>query len=769
MRFRLLQQPALSVPPGVEPQRYYLGLLGPLALGLSAGIQVTITAFLALGPAADAGLATQLTEFGRTVTRPEHDLGIYVAGAAFTLFMVWLTVWYWRGKVDIIEASKAPGFMTAAALMEGVLAAVSMIVYVLLLCSGWFSSDFQGLPAARPPTAEFDAIRLLLPCLLALVCAAVDLESGLGQSPRSASRLEQSYLRLGKVLRYAVPVFIILVVGVPPQRWCFLAGQFFGTDLCHHLSFFVMGPALSFSHGKAFGTEIYSQYGIGWPLLASALARFSALTYGNLVGMEIVYGCIYYVTLFFLLRTCFKHEVWAAFGVILAIYWQIFSGVRAGEVIWQYPSSTIMRHPLDVWFFLALVMHQRSASMLWAAVAGALGGVGVFFETETGIYLLVVFMIYSVLQAGLARGQGRPADWKQFFLPPVVFGGAAAVTMLPLLLYASHGTLFTAAFGKGWVEALVLFGSSGVGALPIAELPDTPLTGFMIMIAVYLGVVAYVLLRGLHGTASRGEVLLATLAAYGLAILLLFVGRSHPFNLCHAAPPFAVLLTALLYRGHSALPGLLQSSALPYALVVGLVLLLLTKSQFRSYPSLLGSVLQSRPPDGVSLRTSPLDISGLPPAYEHFALEVQNICSTIRTLAPDGKGVAILDLNDTMLYSLANVRPWSRYASLYHMALTPSALEGIRDDLIARSPKYVVIRGQNAVRPPTWDFVWASLYEAVTNHYVLRQTVESYEIWGLPHSAQARSPLAETSSAQSWQSRVESEVLRHEKTTPARH
>ena len=63
------------------------------------------------------------------------------------------------------------------------------------------------------------------------------------------------------------------------------------------------------------------------------------------------------------------------------------------------------------------------------------------------------------------------------------------------------------------------------------------------------------------------------------------------------------------------------------------------------------------------------------------------------------------------------------------MALTQQSLDDIRNDLIARVAQYVVIRGQNAVRPPAWDFVWAPLYEAVTNRYVLRQTVGPYEIW----------------------------------------
>ena len=200
-------------------------------------------------------------------------------------------------------------------------------------------------------------------------------------------------------------------------------------------------------------------------------------------------------------------------------------------------------------------------------------------------------------------------------------------------------------------------------------------------------------------------------------------------SLCHAAPPFAVLLTALLCRGFSALPASLKSSCLSYALAGGLVLLLFTKPQFQCYPSLLGSVFQAPPTGAVALRTSPPDVCGLPLGYGGFARETQDVCSAIRTLAPDGKDIAIFDLNDTMLYSVANACPWSRYSPLFYMVLTQRALESIRNDLVARPPKYVVIRGQNMPRPPNWDFVWAPLYETVKEHYALQQTVGSYEVW----------------------------------------
>ena len=368
-------------------------------------------------------------------------------------------------------------------------------------------------------------------------------------------------------------------------------------------------------------------------------------------------------------------------------------------------------------------------------LAGLAAALGVFFETETGVYLLVTFLVYSVLQAGLAAVERRATGAKGWLLPPLAFYSTVAVTLLPLLLYASRGTLFTGAFWRGWVEALVAYAGEGVSALPIAELPDAPLICFIIMVTLYLAVIAYAVVRAWHQSVGQGTVLLASVAAYGLALLLLFVNRSHPFNLCHAAVPFAVVLTALMSQGCKVLEPALPRSSLPYALAGGLVLLLLAKPEFQRYPSFLGSVFASAPSGGVSLRSNPADISGLPPAYRVLPAGFRTSAPPFRRLAPDGNSVAILDLNDTLLYCASNASPWSRYASLFHMALTQQSLDGIRNDLIARAPKYVVTRGQNAVRPPNWEFVWAPLYQVVTNRYVLRQTVGLYEIWQRYQSA----------------------------------
>ena len=295
-----------------------------------------------MGPSDNKGLANQLTEYGRTIARPEHDLLIYVAGALLTLVAVFVAVWCWRRQAGrpMRRANVAGDHDRPLLCSRGCWPNSACSRLLLLLLRTGSPGIFRSARIRYQAVCrDFDGVSLLLPGAVALVCAAIDLKYGLVvRSTASASASSWRRLRINKFLLYAVPALHHPGCWVcRRERWRYLAGQIFLTDWCHHLNFFMMGPAISFSHGKAFGTEIYSQYGIGWPLLASMLSHFWALTYGNLVGMEIVYSCIYYLALFFLLRTCFKQQLWAAFGVVLAIYWQTFSGMKPKEMIWRLP------------------------------------------------------------------------------------------------------------------------------------------------------------------------------------------------------------------------------------------------------------------------------------------------------------------------------------------------------------------------------------------------------------------------------------------------
>ncbi len=716
----LLQKLTMTPLKGVDPGRYSLCVLGPMSLAVSLGVQVTATALLMLGPIRSDAITKQLTEYGRGMARPENDLLIFLLGCCLTVALVLIMVWYWRAKLATLKVPHLTEAMTASGLLQGVLAAISFVAWSLLASACWFSHDFRlAENGMRPFPETSDGQSMLMPAMLSLFCAGFDLEHGWLGAASPVESFERWKRRASRILAFAMPVIVVLFVGVRPGWWSRLAEQFFTLDAHHHLNFYMMSPALLFTHGKAFGTEIYSQYGVGWPLLSCVLSHFSLLSYGMLIGMEIVYVCIYYTGLFFVLRICFRDDVWAAVALGFALCWQMFSGMNPNEIIWEYPSSTAMRHPMDVWFFGAVILHQRTGKTAWAALAGLAAGLGVIFETETGFYLLVTFLIYTVFQAGIAPTLRRPRGLKSWAAAEIAFFATALGIVLIVLLYASRGTVFTHAFFAGWMEAFVVFAGQGVGALPLAELPDSTFLLFIFMIATYLAVIAYAVIRWWHGSLDEQTVLMSLVACYGMALLLLFVNRSHPFNISHASLPLAVILSGLMARGYQALVQIRARSVLPWVMVCGVLALIVLKPEFQRYPNLL--------------RSGFIQIPTADPMMENFPPTFLKAGAAIRALVPKGEDVAILDLTDPVLYYLSDARPWSRYGSVFFMLVTNQSVEDLRRELEEKPPRFVVMRGKDYMRPPEWEFAWAPLYETVSHHYHLRETSAPYEIWELPN------------------------------------
>ena len=81
------------------------------------------------------------------------------------------------------------------------------------------------------------------------------------------------------------------------------------------------------------------------------------------------------------------------------------------------------------------------------------------------------------------------------------------------------------------------------------------------------------------------DALLAGLAGYGLLQALLFVGRSHPYNIYHVAVPF--VLVVVVGAARLASRGPVRRSVLPVAALAVVALWLLSNPQFAVYPALL--------------------------------------------------------------------------------------------------------------------------------------------------------------------------------------
>jgi hypothetical protein len=78
--------------------------------------------------------------------------------------------------------------------------------------------------------------------------------------------------------------------------------QTYISDNFHHWDYFFMGPAVGISHGRALGTDVFSQYGVGWPVLFACLSAVTRINYSTCAGVLVLLGTVYFVLCYLTLR-----------------------------------------------------------------------------------------------------------------------------------------------------------------------------------------------------------------------------------------------------------------------------------------------------------------------------------------------------------------------------------------------------------------------------------------------------------------------------------
>ena len=266
------------------------------------------------------------------------------------------------------------------------------------------------------------------------------------------------------------------------------------------------------------------------------------LGYGLAIRVAFVWGCIYYGILFCFLQTLLRRTSWAFAGLALALALQCFGGM-VGTHKWALPSGTVLRYSFDMLFFMTCLAHARSGRAWLGLPIGALAGGVLLFGVDTGLYLTVCFGFYLVAAARLkSRGAGKQCLKTALLALPAYFAVALAG-----LSIASRGTLFQAKFWSKWLEAVFEYGG-GISDLPIAD-AIVGWRGYLILSLVlvsYLVAIVWMFQRLWFRTVTAEELITGLVAMYGMATLLLFVGRSDPSYLRNVSVPYCVVLMRLL-------------------------------------------------------------------------------------------------------------------------------------------------------------------------------------------------------------------------------
>ncbi len=515
-----------------------------------------------------------------------------------------------------------------------------------------------------------------------------------------------------------------------------------------------MAPAIGLLKGRLISAQVYSQYGIGWPLLLARLNPILPLSYANTYKIAVLYGCIYYSGLYWLLRRLLMNPAWALGGLLLALRMQMFHTGRVDSVLWLYPQQSILRTPCDVWVFLLLLAHWRSQKPVWLLMAGAVVGISLLFIIDTGIYLTLTFTCYNLIWlrfASRSRKITQPGGTQTFWYQDSlldrvglsVASGLLAVVVLVTGLVAACGT---AAFAQGffhqWLEVLWLY-PAGISMIPMVE--DTQalsLSYWMTML--YLGCIVAAILRLRFGRRNPAEVIICCMALLGLFYMIYYIGRSELYNIFHLSIPLCIVIAYAVQQMFAEPMGRVARSLgaarstlfVGSAVILAYVALLLMNPDFQAYPNLLRASLHPAPSQVDCFAPSEQDVCVA--ATEHpNVLPFQQVVSEMQRMAAPGKRIAVIANDDTALYVESGATPWSRYSPLLPTLVTKSMLAVVDKQLSEMPVDYVFLSRKDptdhsthpvALHITTTD-AWTKLAATTRRRYHFDHLCGPFEVW----------------------------------------
>jgi len=259
---------------------------------------------------------------------------------------------------------------------------------------------------------------------------------------------------------------------------------------------FIIGPALYFLTGGLIpGRDFYTQYGVGQGFFFSLLLGSGAReTVEQFAGLMAGLTWVYYGVAYLVLRGLMGSRLWA-FATSLAMLVLNFHLERT----FVDPSSWPIRHPLLFVFVLLVTGAVREAQARWRhLLAGGCAALSLFWNTETGLYMVAAGSLVYVLLL-------RPA---RVLAGALAVAGVGTVAMFAGLAWLAYGAdVFSAAFVRGLVQPLILFGS-GFAAVPISWKPGWGYLYNLAFPAVGLATVGFCLGKRFQGFQALPSLLL---------------------------------------------------------------------------------------------------------------------------------------------------------------------------------------------------------------------------------------------------------------------
>lgn len=489
--------------------------------------------------------------------------------------------------------------------------------------------------------------------------------------------------------------FILLIAFTVFDRTMTEKDIFVGTTFQYAHSAVFIGPIFDILNGKVLLVDAWAQYGLILNYIPALVFKFIPLTFTNFFYLMIVFGIIYYLIIFLLLKKIFSGIFWPAVGLTTLFSFHFYA--TADRFI--RPMFFPIRYMLDMPFFLLLWLSNARQKFLLTVLPIYLA-FATLYNYETGVSLIISYLLYIFLYSFT---QSKSAGWRRGIF--LVARQITTILFSLLILGGLYSLYALSATGRlpDWGFALYYVKLYGSGFIS-SNGPEISL--YLFPLTIYFVVIVRTAMNFFEKKLSRENVFHASLAAYGLCLFIYYVERSYPANLASLSIP-ALILGVWLFKELSE-KQLKKIIFLPPFLVLGGFILF----GLLYYP--------------VRLADDPMFPywQGDKNASAKLYTRLEESSAVIAKYAPRAKSVPIISFYDTF-YQLkvgkTNSLPYTSYQNIF----TRTQADNVLKYISVNRPKYIFTNSEDW--PET--AVYPEIFDYIGKNYRLVETKELLDVW----------------------------------------
>ena len=460
-----------------------------------------------------------------------------------------------------------------------------------------------------------------------------------------------------------------------------------------HSAVFI-GPVHDILNGKVILVNTDSQYGILINYLPALIFKlvspFMSLSFTSFFYLMIVYGIIYYIIAFILLKYRFHSPLWALIGLVtlfsLHFYLSLDRYIR--------PMVFPIRYLLDMPFFLILFSYSKGKTIKKSLVISIYLALAILYNYETGISLSVAFVFYEFLESCRYSPNLKTA-LKKSVITIIVLLSALLLTGSGYSIYAKY---ITGSF-PDWSRALFYIRIFGLGFIA----SNSSLIGFYLFpLAIYLIFLTKILYSLFQKIYSDNFSWNGALTAYGLLIYIYYIERSYVLNVPVLSIPAIILGIILFKELYSKYRLFCPYLALGSFIVFSFIFYAYRFTNNYKFEYWKGDLSQS----------------------EAIYNKINDSAKTINYYQPSDKAVAVLSYVDTLLLLKAgktNSLPYSATQNIF----TASQVDNILKNIKTASPRYLF-----ADFDPWLEInIYPSVFEYIHDNYRLVESIGIINVW----------------------------------------